>query len=632
MCGLAGFIWVDKIGSTFSSQLNAMLKPIYHRGPDDSGTWCDDQYGVGLGHRRLSILELTSAGRQPMESVCGKYVIVFNGEIYNYLELRKTLEKQNHLPANGWRGHSDTETLLACFSAWGIKKTLQACVGMFALAIWDNYEKCLTLARDRIGEKPLYYGWQGNTFLFGSELKSLREHPSFNGDMNWHAASSFLRFNFIPAPSTIYQGIHKLVPGTFLKLTQRDVQLRSIPSPEYYWSLGEVATSGLESPFTGSYADAVDELEVLVRQSVQLQSVADVPVGAFLSGGIDSSIVVAMMQLAASSKVTTFSIGMPDKNMDESKHAAAVAKHLATNHVEHIIQPAEALDLIPRLSDIWDEPFADSSQIPTYLVSQLAKKEVTVALTGDGGDEFFLGYSQYKLYQKIWRTKCFKNLPWGLAFSIASLLKKNQKVSSVLRHSQDVVNAWRNSDAQALARNWFDRYREGKVPLTEQRGIKMLDFPILADTSSTAALWDAGTYLTDNIMVKVDRAGMAHSLETRAPLLDHRIIEFSFRLPLEFKLSNGVGKRVLRDVLYRQVPRKIVDRPKMGFSIPLTAWLKKDLRPWAENLINQIPDDSEYFNKRMIDIMWRQHVTGKRNHTERLWGVLSLLSFYNKSF
>ena len=627
MCGIAGFVHLGANRDVSSSRLSAMLSVLHHRGPDDSGIWVDDRQGVALGHRRLSILDLSPAGHQPMASACGRFVIVFNGEIYNHLELRRNLEKSNQLPEGGWRGHSDTETLLACFSAWGMEKTLQFSVGMFALALWDKHRNSLTFARDRIGEKPLYYGWQNDAFLFGSELKSLRRHPAFRGEIDWCAANGLLHFNYIPAPSSIYKGIVKLVPGTFLQLTQADIQKRALPRPVSYWSLGETAKAGLENAYTGSFSNAVEELEMLVRQAVQLQSVADVPVGAFLSGGVDSSIVVAMMQTATTSKVTTFSIGMPDAKMDESRHAAAVAKYLGTNHIEHIIQPNEALDLIPGLPEIWDEPFADSSQIPAYIVSQLAKQEVTVALSGDGGDEFFLGYPQYPFYKNIWQTRVFGRLPWNMVFDAVSVLSKNRRLGSVLRRARTLVNTWRQPDAQALNLYWMDRYRQGKGPLAEQRAIAMLTFPILPDAATTTALWDAGVYLPDDILVKVDRAAMANSLETRAPLLDHRIIEFAYRLPPEYKLTNGVGKKVLREVLYRHVPRELVDRPKMGFSIPLAAWLRNELRPWAEDLFSQIPDDDEYLNKPMIVQLWRDHLSGRGVYTEQLWAILSLLGF-----
>lgn len=630
MCGLVGFIHLGANRDESSLQLAAMLKPIHHRGPDDGGVWVDEHQYVALGHRRLSILDLSPAGDQPMFSACGRFVIVFNGEIYNHLDLRKELETTNQLPIGGWRGHSDTETLLACFAFWGIEKTLQSTVGMFALALWDKQKKTLTLARDRVGEKPLYYGWQKEVFLFGSELKSLRAHPAFSGGMDWHAASTFLRLNFIPAPSSIYQGIFKLVPGTFLQLTQAHMQQRTLPSPVTYWSLGGVARRGMDNPYTGSFADAVDELETLVRRAVQLQSVADVPVGAFLSGGIDSSTVVAMMQSSTTSKVTTFSIGMPDARMDESQHAAAVARHLGTNHVEHIIQPHEALDLIPRLSEIWDEPFADSSQIPTYLVSHMAKQQVTVALSGNGGDEFFLGYSQYALFQKLWRMRHLGKLPWGTAFKTLAPLSGNEKVASLLRRGQTVVDAWRHPDVQALNRYWFDRYRNGSVPLNEQRGVRMLNFPIMADAASTAGLWDAGTYLPDDILVKVDRAAMANSLETREPLLDHRIIEFAYSLPLKYKLNGGISKKVLREVLYRHVPKLIVNRPKMGFDIPLSSWLRKELRPWVEETISKIEHDSPNFDRPAIFQLWNEHLSGQIDHTDQIWALLSLLTFTNR--
>ena len=630
MCGFAGFIQNNVGQESMSSMMDGMLKSIRHRGPDDGGIWIDEQHGVALGHRRLSILDLSPAGHQPMESACGRFILVFNGEIYNHLDIRRLLEKSNLLPIRGWRGHSDTETLLACFSVWGVEKTLKLTVGMFALALWDKFEQSLTLARDRVGEKPLYYGWQNGVFLFASELKSLRVHPAFSGEIDWHASSTFLRLNYIPAPSSIYHGILKLLPGTFLKLTQANVKQRKCSEVIPYWSQVDVARQGTENPYTGTFADAVDELEILVRQAVQLQSVADVPVGAFLSGGIDSSTVVAMMKSATTSKVTTFSIGMPDVKFDESKHAAAVARHLGTNHVEFTIRPQDVLDLIPGLSDVWDEPFADSSQIPTYLVSKLAKQQVTVALSGDGGDEFFLGYGQYALYQKIWKTRYLGKLPWDFVFDALLPINKGFRASSLLRRTKLLVNAWRQNDVQALNRYWMDRYRQGKVPLMEQHGVKMLDFPVLGDAATTAGLCDAGSFLPDDILVKVDRAAMANSLETRAPLLDHRIIEFAYHLPIQYKLGNGIGKRVLREVLYRHVPRKIVDRPKMGFTIPLGGWLVNELRPWAENLLDQIPDDSDHFNKPMIDQMWREHLSGQCVHTEQLWGMLSLLGFLKK--
>jgi asparagine synthase (glutamine-hydrolysing) len=631
MCGITGFIHPGTSSDDLSSRLTTMLKPIHHRGPDDAGTWVDAEHGIALGHQRLSILDLSPAGHQPMASACARYVIVFNGEIYNHLELRLQLEKANQLPSGGWQGHSDTETLLACFTAWGVQKTLQASVGMFAFALWDKLDQTLTLARDRIGEKPLYYGWQGAAFLFGSELKALRANPAFAGQIDWHAASTFLRLNYIPAPSTVYQNLLKLVPGTVLTLTQANIRQKTLSVPVPYWSLAHAAVHGRDHPFAGSFEDAVDALELLVRQAVQLQSVADVPVGAFLSGGIDSSTVVAMMQSATTSKVTTFSIGMPDSRMDESQHAASVARHLGTNHVEHIIQPREALDLIPRLPEIWDEPFADSSQIPTYLVSRLAKQQVTVALSGDGGDEFFLGYPQYAFYQKLWRFRYFGKLPWQSTFKFLSPIVQGKRAKSTISRANSVVKAWRQPSAQMLNRYWCDRYRNEAVPLLEQQGASMLDFPILDDVATTAALWDGGTYLPDDIMVKVDRAAMANSLETRSPLLDHRIIEFAYSLPINYKLHNNVGKRVLREVLYRHVPKIITNRPKAGFSVPLSDWLNNELKLWVEDELERIPKNSEIFDKIAINLLWKEHKFGLKDNSEKIWGLLTLAAFIQKN-
>lgn len=631
MCGITGVIESSHSRLLTAEVMSSLLNPIHHRGPDDFGMWIERQCRVALGHRRLSIVDLSPAGHQPMHSSCGRFVIVFNGEIYNHRELRERLETANHVPAGGWRGHSDTETLLACFEAWGIEKTLQATVGMFALAVWCHADRALILARDRMGEKPLYYGWQNGAFLFGSELKSLKAHPAFDGEIDWDAAGSFLRHNYIPAPSTIYIGILKLMPGTYLKLTQEHVRQNAIPEPVNYWRLSDVAIDGLQHPFKGSFTDAVDELEGLIRQAVQLQSVADVPVGAFLSGGIDSSTVVAMMQRATSAEVMTFSIGMPDAGMDESVHAAAVARHLGTRHIQHVIQPREALSLIPQLSDIWDEPFADSSQIPTFLVSQLAKQNVTVALSGDGGDEFFLGYPQYELYRKLWKMRYLGKLPWDMAFSALAPIAKLTHINQLLHRGKSLVDVWRKPDIASLNQYWMDRYRGGELPLNRQYSLKSASYPYLPDPATAAGLWDANVYLPDDVLAKVDRAAMANSLETRAPLLDHRIIEFAYRLPPEFKLAASSSKRVLREVLYRHVPKEIVDRPKMGFSIPLGSWLKQELRPWAEELITQIPTGDGMLNKAAIFALWQEHLSGRRVHTEKLWGILMLASFLSKA-
>lgn len=612
MCGIVGFFSAAIDRADGAKHLERMLEAIVHRGPDDHGTWFDGQ-GLALGHRRLSILDTTFSGHQPMVSQCGRYVMVFNGEIYNHLDLRQRLGSEI-----AWRGTSDTETLLGCITVWGIEAAIKSTQGMFALAIWDLDKKILTLARDRMGEKPLYYGWQKGTFLFGSELKSLKANPEFESTINWRAAGAFLRQNYVPAPASIYSGVYKLIPGTLLHLTAKDLMLQRLPVSSPYWSLGHAAMAGLEQPFQGDFNDAVDELDGLVRDAVKLQSVADVPVGAFLSGGIDSSLIVAMMQSSRTSHVTTFSIGMPTAKLDESQHAAAVARHLGTQHVTHVIQAHEALALIPKIPEVWDEPLGDSSQIPTFLVSQLASTHVKVALSGDGGDELFLGYQDYLRYLKLWRSRGMKVLPF---------FKEFRQYRSVLpRKMQLLFNAWRQPDTQALCRYWMDRYRQQDTPLKMQEVCAEQTLPLLEDAASTAGLWNAATYLPDDILVKVDRASMANSLEVRAPLLDHRIVEFSFRLPLHYKIRRGQGKAVLKDVLYRYVPRGILDRPKMGFSVPIQSWLTSELRPWVEDLLSEIPEDSSIFRKGQVMALWQENLAGY-DHAEKLWGILTLLSF-----
>lgn len=628
MCGLTGFFGLAGLPAAAQViQCESMMQALAHRGPDDAGVWADPHLPLLMGHRRLSVVELSVAGRQPMASHDQRFVIVFNGEIYNHLELRERLQLEGAVEGSAWRGHSDTETLLACIEAWGVHRALAATVGMFALALWDKQARELILARDRLGEKPLYYGWQGASFLFGSELKALKAHRDFAARCDWQAAAAFLRFNYVPAPWTIYEGIFKLLPGTFLKLSLDHLSHQQTPLATTYWSLAERALHGERETFRGSFDEATEQLELLVRQAVQLQSMADVPVGAFLSGGVDSSLVVSMMRSATSSQVMTFSIGMPVSGMDESVQAAAVAKQLGTQHTAYRVEPEEALALIPRLPEIWDEPLGDSSQIPTFIVSRLARRHVTVSLSGDGGDELFLGYAQHPMIQSLWRGHRLGRLPWSPLLGAFKLLNGVEPLAALGRRADAVVRAWRQPDPGALAHYWVDRYRQGPVPLLLNGERPRLRFPVLADAAATAGLWDAGTYLPDDILVKVDTAAMANSLETRAPLLDHRIVEFALSLPQEYKLAGAEQKRVLKAVLYRQLPRAMVDRPKMGFAIPLASWLRKELRDWAESAVSRIPESSSPFDRKVILKMWHEHLKGQRDHTERLWGVLSLLAF-----
>jgi asparagine synthase (glutamine-hydrolysing) len=627
VCGIAG--WFGRVGTSteqLETRCGAMLTAIAHRGPDDSGVWLDAALPLALGHRRLSVVELSAAGHQPMHSHDERFVIVFNGEIYNHVELRRRLDLSTQ---RAWRGHSDTETFLECICAWGLRAALEASVGMFAFALWDRHEKSLTLARDRMGEKPLYYGWQSGCFLFASEIKALRAHPAFDASCNWSAAAEFLRRNYVPSPHTIYEGIFKLPAATILTLPLQALKSGQPPDgePQPYWSLADAAQRGAQSPFAGSYLEACDEIERLVVQAVKLQSVADVPVGAFLSGGVDSSLVVALMKTAATADVVTFSVGMSEAGLDESSYAQAVARHLGTRHIAHQLQPAEALAVIPQLPALWDEPLGDSSQIPTYVVSRIARQHVTVSLSGDGGDELFLGYAQYPIVASLWRTRALGHLPWNAALRALRLLPGSPAVAGYVRRAQVVVNAWRQPSAGRLARYWTDRYRQGPVPLVRQDEIRVAAMPELPDAAATAGLWDAGTYLPDDILVKVDRAAMANSLETRAPLLDHRLVELALSLPQDYKLHAGHQKRALKTVLYRYVPQSLVDRPKMGFALPMAHWLRSDLREWAQSLLDRIPAQSSPYDKRAIDAMWREHQSGRRDQTERLWGILSLLMF-----
>ena len=628
MCGIAGFIACKYFSSIEPvSVIRQMTDALMHRGPDDSGAWVDQNVGITLGHRRLAVLDLSPAGHQPMFSASGRYVLVFNGEIYNHLELRLELEKQNLVPETGWRGHSDTEILLECIAAWGIEVALEVAVGMFALALWDRQEKTLSLARDRMGEKPLYYGWQNGCFLFSSELKAMRVHPAFTGRIDSVAVNLFFHLGYIPTPFSIYEDIRKLIPGTCLKLTQKDFSAGCLPDPVPYWSLEMVAQRGWDKPFEGDFIEAQEELERLMLQAVKLQSVADVPVGAFLSGGIDSSLVVALMQTATSSRVTTFSIGMPEERLNEAHHARKVAEHLGTDHVEHMIQPKEALAIIPRLPEIWDEPFADSSQIPTYLVCQLARRQATVALSGDGGDELFCGYNQYAFFKKLHQTRDLRMLPWKLFLSLFAPFSKTQRGNAYLRRAEAVINAWKQPDGQALNKYWMDKFRQVTPPFIDRIKVPAdRNIPVLPDIASAASLWDAAYYLPDDILVKVDRAAMAVSLETRAPFLDHRIAEFALSLPPEYKLKGNRGKLVLKEVLFKYVSKSLVERPKMGFSIPLSSWLQNELRPWAEALLEkrETLEESGLDHKRVMDL-WQEHQARSRDHTERLWIILSLL-------
>ena len=627
-------------GSGSAEQLTedvaAMNERLLHRGPDDGGTWVDAASGVALGHRRLSIVDLSPAGHQPMVSGSGRFVMVFNGEIYNYRELRKQLEQTG--AAIAWKGHSDSEVLLAAIVAWGIDKALTACVGMFALAVWDREEKKIYLARDRMGEKPLYYGYQQGVLVFASELKALKAYPQWRGDIDRDALTLLLRFNYIPAPYSIYQGINKLPPGTLLTLSAGQKQL---PEPLPYWSLKTVAEAGQQQLFSGNDADAVNALDKVLQQSVAGQMVADVPLGAFLSGGFDSSLVVALMQEQSISPVKTFSIGFHERDFNEAQHAKAVAGHLGTDHTELYVSPRQVMDIIPELPTIYDEPFSDVSQMPTFLVAQLAKQHVTVSLSGDGGDELFGGYSRYFQAAGLWRR--LANLPQPLRSVAARLLtavpiSSWNQLCSLVGPVHEVLQAGRAGDrlhkfAPIIAASGHkDMYRlfmshwhdpENVVLAGEELPTVLDQQQLFAGLFEQMMYVDSLSYLPDDILIKVDRAAMAVSLETRVPLLDHRVVEFAWRLPLAMKVREGQGKWLLKQVLYRYVPQALVDRPKMGFAVPIDHWLRGPLRDWAEELLGEQRLTAQgYFNAKPIRQKWREHLSGKRNWHYYLWDIL----------
>jgi asparagine synthase (glutamine-hydrolysing) len=634
MCGIAGIL--SPVGRHVTAEVvGSMALTLRHRGPDDAGVWVDADSGVALAHRRLAILDLTPAGHQPMVSAGGRFVIVFNGEIYNHADLRAQLHDVN------WRGHSDTETLLAGFERWGIRATIQGAVGMFAFAVWDRQTKALTLGRDRLGEKPLYYGWQGETLLFASELKALRAHPVFAADIDRGALALLMRYSAVPAPFSIYQGIRKLVPGSLLTIRPGMVQAE----PERYWDACRVIADCLASPYDGTPDEAVKDLERVLRQAVAQQMLADVPLGAFLSGGVDSSTVVALMQAGSMRPVRTFSIGFHEVGYNEAEHAAAVAKHLGTDHTELYVSARQALDVIPRLPELYCEPFADSSQVPTFLVSELARRHVTVSLSGDGGDELFGGYNRYVLGQRLWGR--LSRAPVWLRVSLAhallavsptawnGVLGPLQAVLPVHLRQANVGAKLHKGAAVIAARDSADVYRllvslwhePEKLVLGAREPPTVLTETALQPRTNAFVhdmmALDLLTYLPDDILAKVDRAAMAVSLETRVPLLDHRVVELAWRLPLDYKLRDGVGKWPLRQVLYKYVPRMLIERPKMGFSIPVDHWLRGPLREWAEGLLDAARlREQGYFDVALVRSRWSEHLSGRRDWQYQLWNVL----------
>jgi len=634
MCGIAGFLDPSGFNADEAATLaRRMATAIAHRGPDDEGVWVDGDAGVALAHRRLSILDLSPAGHQPMHSRSGRYVIVYNGEIYNHHDLKAEVERAGK-GESLWVGHSDTEVLLAAVELWGLELTLRKLVGMFAFGLWDRTTRTLSLVRDRMGEKPLYYGWQGGVFLFGSELKALKPHPAFIGEVDRTALALQLQYCYVPAPRSIYKGIRKLLPGTALIIGCPHPEL---PAPRPYWSLGSVIADGIANPVPDDDAGALRQLETLLADAVGRQMESDVPLGAFLSGGIDSSAIVALMQSQATRPVKTFTVGFREHGYDEAGYAAAVAGHLGTEHTELYVQAKDALDIVPRLPELYDEPFADASQIPTALIARLTRNHVTVALSGDGGDELFGGYTRYLAARSILAGAASVPAPLrrlaGAALAafpdtmlaVAGRSLRIADAGEKVRKFADAVSARDAMDLYCrLVTTWTDpvailQHTDESLPADTFSSFD----PLLHDAEQRMMACDALSYLPDDILVKVDRASMGAGLETRAPFLDHRVVEFAWRLPLEMKIRSGQGKWLLRQVLYNRVPKALLDRPKAGFRVPIGSWLCGPLQDWAESLLDAGRLQGEGFLRpQPIRELWEQHRSGKHSSSNQLWAVL----------
>ncbi len=631
MCGIAGLL-TRSPGGDLEQIVSYMTDTMLTRGPDSRGVWVDPDCGVGLGQRRLAVIDLSEAGLQPMTTACGRYTITYNGEFYNARELGAELAAAGHR----FRGHSDTEVFIEGCAAWGVREALERCIGMFAIGLWDAKEQELILVRDRLGIKPLYWSWQNGTLLFASELKALVAHPEFERTINRDAVASFLRHNYIPAPQTIYQSANKLEAGWMLRL-RRDGE----PRLERYWSLEDAVRAGREAPLECSDEEAVDALDALLGDAVERRMIADVPLGAFLSGGVDSSTIAALMQKHASERVKTFSIGFDIPGYDEAQHAAAVARHLGTEHTELYVAPEEARDVIPRLATMYDEPFSDSSQIPTFLVSRMTRQHVTVALSGDGGDELFAGYNRYAQAQFFTKRlaiapravrgvaaaglRSFTPATWDAICAGLPVLSRHGRAGDKIHKLAGVLTEDADGFYRALITHWDCPGAMVRGGQEQRHPLWQAAQDIVPDYTERMQYLDTLTYLPDDILTKVDRASMAVSLEARVPILDHRVVEFSWRLPRRMKMRDGESKWILRQLLYRYVPKHLIERPKMGFGIPLDSWLRGPLKEWAAALLEpQAIEKYGLVDPAPVQQKWVEHLSGKRNWQYLIWDVLML--------
>lgn len=651
MCGITGFVNLnyDLNEEQLYSMGKRMVSTLKHRGPNSRGVWTDPIANVMLAHARLSIIDLSELGAQPMVSGSGRFVISYNGEIYNFKLLREKLENLNCR----FRGNSDTEVILHAIEEWGLIGAVKEFIGMFAFALWDKRDRSLYLVRDRMGIKPLYYGWINNSFIFASELKAIKAHPDFKQKIDREAVALMMRYGYVPTPHSIYEDIYKLPSGTFLRINLEDKEKGLDIKPISYWSIEDVAKKSIHNTSNNNSDYYINELDNLLNDAVKLRMISDVPLGVFLSGGIDSSTITAIMQKQSSSPVKTYSIGFHHEQFNEAKYALEIANYLGTEHTEFYVTPKEAMDVIPQLPILYDEPFSDSSQIPTFLVSKLARQHVTVSLSGDGGDELFGGYTRYVHGNVLDLVRRFIPLPlryitqsmvtkiptdyWDKLFSLINNLSAKRlrfrRVGDRLHNLVNIINAqsqkemydlligcWQDLDQLIIGKNILKILKSNQSDLLK-----------IGNFIQGMMLQDAATYLQDDILAKVDRASMGVSLEVRVPILDHKVVEFALSVPVDMKIRRGKGKWLLREVLNRYIPKELTERQKMGFGVPVDKWIRLELRDWAESLINESRLEQEgFFNPQLVRKSWNEHLTGKRNWKRNLWNILMFQAWLEK--